>query len=802
MLKNYFITGLRNLLRNKAYALINILGLSIGIAFALVIYLIVSYEISYNQMVVDLDQLYRIVNIENQTGNIEYNSGSPYPLREASREYFGAEVESIGQIYATPDLQVAVTDAEGNATDRYRERESSAYAEPQFVEMMGFKILQGADASILGEPDRALISSELAQKYFGAENAVGKILRINNLFDITIEGVFEPYPENSDFNFRLFISFKTVGKVDENYDKDHWGSISSNVQTFVKLKSGQTKAVMESRFKDFQHKYEPERYLENREYQLQSIASMHTDERFPAIHGSVTSKKVLYAIGTIGFFLLLTACINFINLATAQSLGRGREVGIRKTIGGLRSQVFWQMMTEIFIIVLCATLIALAVAEVIIFYIKTYLEINPGLSLRLDLDVLNFLLLSMGFVWLLAGVYPAGVMSGFSPVMALKNLRTSHNKGQLFLRKGLVVLQFAITQFLIIGTVTIYYQTEYFLSKELGFRQKAVLFFNVLPDDTNRRELLTAAVSEFPEVEGITYSAGSPTASSNWKTNYFYKQGENENESHTWIKFIDDNYIDLFDLELLAGKNLSPSDSSNEMVVNEQMLAEIGIKNPAEAIGVPIRIGSTYHPITGVVADFHNQDLSNRLEPIVLVYDGKMFFEAAVMLNTANLSTSVSKIKRAWEDVNPEFVFESVFLDEEIANNYRQEQTISRLLQLFSLIAIIIGCMGLYGLVSYMAAQRLKEIGVRKVMGASIPQILLLFSKQFFYLLLIAFAIAAPLAGLIMNFWLNDYAYHIDLSPLIFVAALLIALLIAGLTVGFKSYRAATTNPARALRDE
>ena len=802
MIKNYFITGLRNLLRNKGYAFINIAGLSIGIAFALVIYLIVTYELSYNGMVKDLDQLYRVVNIENQTGSLEYNGGSPYPLRESLREYYGNDVDAVAQIYVTSDMQVAVTDTDGKATDRFRERESMAYVEPQFVEMMGFEHLQGPGAEVLAQPDRALISATLAKKYFGTADPVGQILRLNNEINVTIEGVFQSYPQNSDLNFHLFISFVTLEKVDEGYKNNHWGSVSSNVQTFVKLKPGQDKGIVESRFDVFQEKYEPERYRKNREYIMQPIASMHTDERFYAIQSSVMPVKVLYAIATIGFFLLLTACINFINLATAQSLGRSKEVGIRKTMGGQRSQVFWQMMTEILIIVLFSALLALGVTEVIIYYIKHYLSVNPDLNLRLDLDVLVFLLFSIAFVWVLAGVYPAGVMSGFSPVAAMKNLKTSHSKRQLYLRKGLVVLQFAITQFLIIGTFTIYSQTEYFLSKDLGFRQKAVLFFNVQREDANRRDLLAAELSRFSEVEGVTFSAGSPTASSNWKTNFFYKEGENENESHAWVKFIDENYLELFDLNLLAGNNLLPSDSSNEMVVNMQLLDEIGIASPEEAIGVPIRIGSEYHPITGVVSNFHNQDLGSRLEPLVFVYDKTLFFEAAVMLNTSDLSGSVDKIQRSWEAIYPEFVFESFFLDQEIANNYRQEQTISRLLQLFSVIAILIGCMGLYGLVSYMAAQRIKEIGVRKVLGASIAQILMLFSKQFFTLLLLAFLVAGPLAWLVMNNWLNQYAYHIHLSPFIFLGALLLAMLIAGITVSLKSYRAATTNPSRALRDE
>ncbi|QHT67799.1 FtsX-like permease family protein [Rhodocytophaga rosea] len=795
MINNYLKTSVRNLSRNKVYSLINISGLALGIVCCLVIFLVVRYELSYDTFHSKADRVYRI-NTKFLSGG--FASGAPLPVAEALKQDF-PEVEEATTAIFRDEGQVTVGD------QLYKET-GIAYVAPAFFSILDATWLAGNPKASLSEPNTVVLTKSIGQKYFGShtsiEDMVGKFVKISGSSTLQVTGILEDFPANTDIPFKILISwerFKTTTKRNLN----DWISFSGGTTHLILLREGTDVASLQKKIPAFEKKHMGDLEASRRTHILQPLLNMHFDEQFNNLSNRIVSKENLGGLSLIGVFILLTACINFINLSTAQSVKRSKEVGVRKVLGANRFELVRQFLSETALFSVLAMGMAVAIVYLLTPSLQTLLDLNIEYNPFKDLSLLAFLVIVTGAICLLAGIYPAVMLSRFKPVTALKNKIVSPIKGALPLRQTLIVVQFAITQILIISTLVVSGQLDYFRNSPLGFDKEAIITIPFLPDNpVETSRALRNQLEQIPGVQKISYALMAPSSDNSWWSKFTFEGHDPTKEYYVQEIVIDHTYLETFGLQLLAGKNLGPTSDSSDLLVNEAVLKTMNIRTPEEAIGKTIGwVGPKPHTITGVVKDFHTRSFKEDI-PGVIMHRGKNPLMAGVKIEPTNMRNTIAQIEGVWKKVYPETIFEFTFLDEIIANFYREEVKMYQLFRIFSGIAIFISCLGLYGLISFMAVQRTKEIGIRKVLGASVGNLITLLSKDLLKLVLIANLIAWPLAWWLMDKWLQNFEYSIPLSIWIFAFAGILALLIALFTVGFQAMKAALANPIKSLRTE
>ena len=793
--------------------LLNVLGLALGIGCALVIYRVITYELSYDRHHQNFDKIYRVTRADQQPNEISREAGVPHPFGTALREDYPF-IDEVARVDYQYGAIVASWDKD-EQVKRLNEEGGIAFANPAFFSVFTFPSVSGELGKAVEELNSAVISDQWAKKYFdlrdeNVSDVVGKVITVNSKLRVTIKGVFQAPPENSDFPFQLIIHYHNLKDANDYYDEGtYWNSTSSSTNVYVLLQSEAEKDQLLSSFPDFTRKYFDKDDAATLSFGLQPLAEVHFDDTYENYGSRTMDMRLLIALGVVGIFLIVTACINFTNLATAQAVKRSKEIGIRKVMGGHRGQLLFQFYSETFIITLIAALLSLAVAELFLIQLKDILGYRLYVSFGENPDLALFLLATVLVVTLLAGFYPSLILSRMNPVLAIKNKITSDkHTGGLSLRRALVVIQFSISQALIIGTIVVVMQIRFIQSQPLGFDQEAILTAYIPVQDHQQIETLRNRLLSVSGVEGVTFCLGTPIANSNSNSNFSYPDGGVTENYTANFKIADEQYIDFFDLELLAGRSIRPSDSLKAAVINEQVLNILGFESPAAAIGATIKTGfSGDKEIVGVVKDFHISSLHSGLKPAMIIYLPNGFYQMAVKFSTSGdavkkLDNAISSIDEIWSATYPEFIFDYQFLDESIAERYETEKNLSKLFLIFAGIAIFIGGLGLYGLISFLANQRTKEIGVRKVLGASMAEIVMIFSKETVVLLGVAFVISAPFTYWVMDNWLQDFEYRIPFSALIFVVAILVSLVIALASTGYRSVLAARVNPVESLRSE
>ncbi|MBX7152038.1 ABC transporter permease [bacterium] len=805
MIKNYFKTALRKLNRNKSYTLINVLGLSLGITCALMIFLIVRFELTFDDFHSKKDRLYRVNTDRSHPDGILYDFGTQSPLAPALRTDF-PDIEKVTVCEFRRSGLITITEDNG-APKKFQENEGIVYIEPEFFDMFDFGWKIGSPGNSLSEPNSVVLAEEIATKYFPGEDPIGHVIRMDNERDLKVTGVIKDFPTNSDFPFKILISYATlrsIGKTGSGFDITSWNNTSSNVNTFVLLHENNSPSELEGRLPQFVNKYfKNDNPAEVRVYHLQPLSTIHYDTRYGNFSDRTTSVSSLLALAIIGVFLIVTACINFINLATAQAVTRSREVGVRKVLGAQRTQLIGQLLGETFIITSLAAIVSIVLTEVFFSFLTEALELKVTFHPFTDSIIPVFLLTVIGFVTLLSGLYPAFVLSRFQPAIALKGKITSHHSGGIYLRKGLVVLQFAITQTLIIGTFIVMMQMQFLQQMDLGFNKEAVVTVPLPTNEKIKLESLRAQLTNTPGIKDFCFGYSGAASGNRWTSNFRYNDGKEIQKHNADIKTADDHFIPTYSLTLLAGRNLSASDTVKEFVVNEATVRKLGMATPQDAIGKVINFWAGMDiPIVGVVKDFNMNSLHENMSPCLITSRRNSYYEASFKIAMNSSHEVMAQIEKAWSNVYPEYVFERHFIDETLHDFYKQEEKASNLFRIFSGIAIFIGSMGLFGLISFIATQRTKEIGVRKVLGAGVSDILMMFGKEFVQLVVIAFVFAAPIAYFTMNGWLEDFAYRIAIGPGVFVMSITFTLAIAALTVGYRAIRAATANPVDALKYE
>ena len=814
MFKNYLLTTLRNFRRHKMNTFINAIGLALSMACCIAIYVFVEDEYTYDSYHSQADHIYRVVGQFEGNEGVQYNGSVTYPLSAALRNDF-PELPLVTQVVAFHEAILKTSDEASPIKTDIQRGKGLTYVDQYFLRMFDHPLLAGDSKSILTTPNEVVLTQELADRLYGRDyqdrydELLGKPLIVNQE-SYQISGVARNVPQNSNIVFDLLLPIQAYER-DRPWLEDAWGNVNSDWHTFVLLPESESSARIEEQLVAFKDKYLDEEEAAKQSYYLQALPDVHTNEDYD---GTIyaTPTLLIGAFLVMGIIVLLTACINFINLATAQSVQRAKEIGIRKTLGGGRSQLMIQFLSETFLITLLAAGFALLLADWATNAFNQYMSVVIHTELAIDITVVYFLLALCVVVTLLAGYYPAHVLSGFRPVDALKqsiNQQKSGFAGRFSLRKILVVTQFVISQLLIIGTIVVAMQMRYLRSQDLGFRQDDMAVVFVPENDQQKLEAFRNKVTNQAAIAQVSFSSGPPISSSqSWTGAYNPLRGEDEKYGIE-RKSVDPQYIETFGIELLAGRNLREEDKAVDslpgynVLINERAVKIFSYNTPEEAVGQTMMHGDKEATIVGVVRDFNNTSLQEEIHPSFLYY-GDWVNIAAIQLTERQSIRQLSFVQDAWEQTYPDYFYEAMTIDEYFENGalYLLEDLMYQAFRIFAFLAIIIGCLGLYGLVSYLSLQRQKEIGVRKVLGASASQIVYLFSKEFTLLVLLAFVIAAPLGYFAMQAWLETFVYRIDLSVAYFALALVASIGIAWITVGYKSVRAAVSNPVDALRSE
>ena len=807
MLTNYFKIAWRNIIRQKRTSLINLLGLSLGIASALILFVIVQFEWSYDRFHKNYNEIYRIVTETNYENSVDYNAGISYPVPEALQMDM-PQLKAVVPLHATGGQVDVFGKHPENPADKYSEQVTFTTAD--FFQLFDATWLAG-NAAVLSNPNTVVLDRETATRFFGSwEQAVGQQLQLANEIPLEVAAIVEDAPQNSNFPYHLLVSFPTLRANAEtfNYYPNDWNSTSSSFQTFVLLEPNQDVTAIGQQLDALTKKYFEGKGRATKIHHLQPLSEVHFDLRYGGtINERMIRRSTLTTLVLIGIFILLMAAINFVNLTTAQALSKGKEIGVRKVLGSSRKSLIIQSLGETSLLVFFSVIIAIAMTYIALPHVHHLADIpeNTGLLQR---NVVLFLGTTLIVMTFLSGLYPALILSGFKPVVALKNKINTAQLGGVPVRKGLVVVQFAIAQLLMIGTLVAVRQMAFVRDADLGFDKEAIYTIQVPSDDSThqRMAVFKQQLLQLPAVKSVSLASDVPSSSSKWSTNFYFDG--NESEDHikfpTFLKFADADYFDNYALTFIAGHPYAESDTLREAVINEAMVQKLGLPSAEDAVGKRIRIGffSTWMTITGVVKNFIPNSLREEIGPVIMSTSKERYYVAGIKLENGVGRNALNAINERFEQLYPEYYLQGDFLDESIAKFYAQEEKMALVYQLFALLSLVISSIGLYGMVSFMIGQKVKEIGIRKVLGASVASIVYLFSKEFIYMVGIAFCIAAPIAYYFMQGWLSNFAYRTPIGVGLFLLVMLASLLIAMLTIGIKAFNAAVANPVESLRDE
>jgi putative ABC transport system permease protein len=785
MFRNYFKIALRNLWRNKAFSAINILGLAIGIATCLIIVLFVNNELSYDRYNKKADRMVRVYFQGMMAGQKMNESNVMPPVAHTLKTDF-PEVEEATRIrnFGTPRLVYA---------DKSFREDQFAFVDSNFFQVFTLPLLEGDAKTALLEPNSIVITKAVAAKYFGNNDPLGKIISFKDGKNAAckVTGVIDKVPVNSHFHFYTYLVLQ------KGYD---YKKLESKLPGVVEKYMGpQLLQAMGITLSEFRKKGN------NISFHLQKLTDIHLHSDFPGDLSPTGDVRYVYIFGAIALFMLLIACINFMNLSTAGASKRSREVGIRKVLGSLKLELVRQFLLESILITALALLLSIVFIYLALPVFNDLADQNLDISFADHPLLVPGLLLFILLTGLIAGSYPAFYLSSFKPVAVLKGKFVS-GKGSIGLRSGLVVFQFFISIILIVSTTVVYKQLSFIQNKKLGYDKEQVMIVNNTWMLNKNQEAFRRELVNDSRVASVSNSGYLPAGPSN-NNNFFVYPGNESNQLIKTLRYdVDENYIPTLGIQLLAGRNFSKEfgTDSSAVILNEAAANALGWRE--KSIGQIISSNDnsgkkiSYH-IIGIIKDFHFRSLHERINPLLMSYapdPGTLI----VKLKTKNIAGLTATLKKRWSEYCAEEPISYSFLDERFNNTYQSEQKIGLILGIFAGLTIFVACLGLFGLARFTAEQRTKEIGIRKVLGATVTDVTALLSKDFLKLVLIAFVIASPIAWYMMNKWLQDFAYKIDISWWIFALAAILAVLITIITVSFQSIKAALANPVDSLRSE
>ena len=813
MVNGNFKILLRGLWRKKSFTLLNTLGLSVGISASLLIFLLIRYELSIDRFHSQLDRIYRVLSTETyRTGKMESDGCAPTPLADGLRRDF-PQPELVAPVWKVGDAQFGIPLPNGGR-DKQVLAKDVYFADAALFGIFDFPWLAGDPQTALKDTYTMAISRSFAVNWFGSwQNAIGKtIVWGDHQKSYKVTGILEDPPSNTDIPLQVVVSYATYRKqhAKELADPTYWDNFPLPSQCFFLLPKGQHIESMNAMLPAFVATHFTPLFANSDTRDscfFQPLKEMHFNSQFERYGKRGWTYSELWSMGLIGIFLLAVACINFINLATAQSLNRAKEVGVRKVLGSSRGQLLTGFLWETAMLVLLALVVGCFLAQLALPLLRQLLERPVSLDVFSSPATLLFLLGTCLLVTFLAGSYPGMVLARFDPVAAFKSKINTKTVGGISLRRSLIILQFAIAQLLIIGTLVIVRQMDFFRNRPMGFDRKAITLIDLAPvqDHVRKSAWFKSQVLQLPGVISASLCNAPPSTSGTNRINFIFEHDPQPENFELIQRYADSSYLSVFHLDLVAGRALNASDTTGEALFNETAVKSLGIRSPEAIIGKTFTFNANSPDrikIVGVLRDFNSTSLREKIKPLVVLPFADFYGQLAVRLEPGKIKSTMARLQTLFTQTYPDQFFVAPFFDDTVVDFYNAEAIESTLFKTFAVLAIFISCLGLYGLVSFMVVQKTKEVGIRKVLGASVPGILYLFSREFVLLIGLAFLIAAPIGYYLMHGWLLGYYYHIEVGWGVFVFAIASSLVIALITVGAKAVKAALANPAKSLRTE
>ncbi|MEM6697994.1 MAG: FtsX-like permease family protein [Bacteroidota bacterium] len=815
MFKNHIKVAFRHLLKDKLLSGINILSLSIGLTGALVCYLILQHQLNFDDFHSESEEIYRINQLTHRNGSVHHWSTICYPLPAALRADFSAikTTQTAGPFSRTLSVENAIGE-----TIRFQENQV-LFVDEYYLSFFDFEHyfpagqdiwLAGDQATAFKNPSSVIVTEAIAKKYFGEsvnnyQDVIGKAMFLNNKNALTVTGVLRNPPNNTNLSFGLLVPYEFF-RVNNSYRSSNWSGNYSGT-AFVSLPNNVSLNNFEETLNEWKKKYLTPEDVKRIEYRLQPLSDIHTNNLYAATPGSYTvNSTLLWGLAGMAAFLLFIGVVNFVNLSTAQMTKRTKEVSINKILGSSKTQLRLQFLSETLMMSGVALLVSIAATHLVVNSFNNSFSL-ANINLHFSSEAYVFGTGLTLLTSLLSGIYPSILHSNAALLKGLKSQVPQVSLGGFGLRQALIVFQFSIVFLLLTGTILAKNQMDLFLKRDVGFEKENIVTINIPDGNLEALERFRTQILEHPNIEDMSYATGIPmTDDFAYGTDIRFPQESAESRRSAEMKVVDLHYLEMYDLKLKAGRWLDKSNVQpyfNAFVVNEKLVKEMGM-TPEEAIGKEIVINEGQAPIIGVVEDFNNNSLKEAVTPCLLFYWNTGFLrEAGLKISSMqDLSGTLSQVQSIWKANFPKAIFDYQFVDQSIASYYQLENFIYQTFRIFAIISILIGCIGLYGIMTFITATRIKEIGVRKVLGASVSSIVGLLSKDFLKLILLAFILAAPIAYYFMSQWLANYTYSVPIHWWLFAVAGVLAIGIALLTVSFQSVKAALANPVASLKNE
>ncbi|MEI9920977.1 MAG: ABC transporter permease [Bacteroidota bacterium] len=797
MIKNYFMIAWRMMTRNKVYTTINVLGLTLGISACIIVYLVVSYEFSFDNFHPDKERIYRLRTFEPAKNLVEGCISGP-AFSTINDNLTGSEAFTGYYLF---DAKATVSD---HGQEKHFDRNTTKVilTNPDYFKIFQYRWLAGKPG-VLAKPMQVVLTESRARAYFGTielQDIIGKNIIYNDSLTTSVAGVIKDWSGNSDFTHTEFISYSTIERTFllKQLHADLWDWMTHASQGFIKISPGDNLQAIETQLSRIVEKGGHKEY----KFTLEPLADIHF---FMGDEGGAGMMPKLYSLSALAAFILIIAAINFINLSTAQSIRRSREIGIRKVVGSLKRQIIAQFLSETLVLAFISLCLSVALIRPLLWLFADF--IPQGVTFNpLATDTWIFFGALILAISLLAGTYPALVMSSYRPAIVLSGKKMSAGRGQFSLRKSLIVLQFSASLFFIIATLVIGSQMDFIRKTDRGFSTESVITFRTnWEGEVNKVQTLVDRLRNVPGLDDVAMQGFPPMGFAQWKFDVEFNGKKGPVKLLAAIKSGDDHYIPLYKLRLLAGRNIIPRDSVREIVVNETLAKSLGFEDPHDAIGERFPLFGGAFPIVGVIQDFHQESFRNAIGPCIIGDFKDMQHEVAIRLQNSDILANtavIDRIQSEFKNVYPDETLNYHFIEDEIGWMHGEEQKMSKLATISMAVTIFISCMGVFGLAMFTAAMRTREIGIRKVLGATSMSIVNMLSREFMILILVSIILATPIAWYYMNDWLLAFNYRTDLSWWLFALAAAIALVTGLITVSFQSLKAATGDPVKALRTE
>ncbi|MEP5613438.1 MAG: ABC transporter permease [Cyclobacteriaceae bacterium] len=815
MLKNYFLSAVRNLTKHKTFSLINILGLTGGLTSCLLIFTFVIDEFSYDKSHEKGDRIYRVqYDIQNF-----HLARIPPVMSEHIASYF-PEVETTSRLFSR-SVSIQVPNENEGAINRFEESNVN-FADASFFDIFSTELVSGTVDQALEEPFTAILSEEIATKYFGSSNAIGRQLVLEGDKSFKVTAVIKDFPVNSHTHFDMLLPYDNMYDLEpeglrenvRNNFKINW--IVSHSPTYVLLKEGQSAASVDARFPDFISEKIPANMNKDPAFKLQPLSDIHLNSEIQAQSEPSGSMRFIYIFIAVGVLTLIIACINFINLSTARSLQRTKEIGMRKVLGSGKSSLIAQFLGESFLTTAIATVLALGIASLLLPQMNVLTDKELPISVLYTPQILIGLILLFIVAGFMAGLYPSFFVTRIAPLNSLKGEISKSRQGGLAFRKVLIIVQFGISVILISSTLIVFDQLDMMRNRPLGFKKDHIVnvpiqsqnFNNIFGGvDGQKRQKMNSfedAIEAIPGVLGSTVSANAPgfgMVNRNVVPEGFTAQ----DNIIAPVYAIDYDFIETYEIEVLTGRGFSQeygTDHQNAFMINEFGAREFEFGSAEEALGKVVNVEGKEGKIIGVVKDFNFLSLTQPMGTLLLEISVAQFGVFSIKVANENIPETLASVEKTWNEFFEEETFEPTFLDESLQQGYNQQEQLGTIVGYFATLAILISCLGSYGLILFIASRMMKEVGIRKVLGASVPSIVLLMSRQFVLLAVVSMAIAIPITVWLGNDWLADFSYRISISPMSFIIASVLTVGLVLFTISFQAVKAAVSNPVKALRTE